>query len=99
MHKTLPLICLLALLLPVSCIPGSPSELTRSLNIALKEKKISAQKMESILEEYQQLKKRDKDIAREYVLKIVSAIEMGADSTHIDVLRRRMVRPPVKVEV
>lgn len=55
--------------------------------------------MENILEEYEQLREKDKGIAREYALKIVSAIEMGADSSHIDVVRRRVVRRPAKVEV
>ena len=55
--------------------------------------------MENILDEYEQLKERDKEVAREYALKIVSAIEMGADSSHIDVVRRHVVRTPAKVDI
>lgn len=99
MFRTLCFICLSAFIFPVACTPGNQSELKQSLNIAVKEKKISPKKMETILEEYEQLKEKDKDIAREYVLKIVSAIELGADSSHIDVLRKRVVQKPAKVEI
>lgn len=99
MFRTLRLICFFALLFPVACTSYKQSELTRSLNVAVKEKKISPEKMEKILEEYEQLKEKDEEIAREYVTKIVSAIEMGADSSHIDVVRRRVVHAGPKVEV
>jgi len=62
------------------------------LSGAVKEKKVTQSKMESILKEYDKLSDEDKSTAREYVDLILSAIEMGGDSTHIDAARKHVLR-------
>ena len=73
-----------------ACVPGGPSDLKKSLAVAVKEKRVSREKMDAILREYEMLLEKNQESARKYVLQIVSAIEMGADSSHIDVVRRQI---------
>jgi hypothetical protein len=82
---------LLILLLLGSCTSASHSELTKALTSAVKEKKISQKKMVSILREYDMLRDDDNKKAREYAVQVLNAIEMGGDSSHIDVVRRQVV--------
>lgn len=80
---------IIVLLLASGCSPTGQSDLSRSLTVAVEEKKISHQAKEQILAEYKLLREEDKAKAREFAAQIVSALEMGADSSHIDVLRKR----------
>jgi predicted solute-binding protein len=89
MRTSLPFVFLLVLAL--GCSKGE-SQLSKALSTAVKEKKVSMKKMESILQEYEKLHDEDKIIAREYLNQILNAIEMGGDSTHIDVVRRQILR-------
>jgi hypothetical protein len=75
-----------------SCTSVSQSELSKALSAAVKENKISQNKMETILKEFETLRDEDKEQAREYAVKVVSALEMGGDSSHLDVVRRQVVR-------
>jgi len=83
--------CILILLVLASCLSNTQSELTKSLSVAVKEKKISAKTREKIILEYDKLRDQDKEKARQYVLQIVSAVEMGGDSTHIEVARKQVL--------
>ena len=91
MSKCIQLI-LVVLLFCGSCTPPGQSKLSKALTAAVKEKKISEKGMETILKEYDYIRKEDRDKAREYVTLVLSAIEMGGDSSHIDVVRQRVVR-------
>lgn len=75
-----------------SCTSKGESELSKALSAAVKENKISVKKKESILKEYDFVREEDRDKAREYVLQVTTAIEMGGDSSHIDVARRQVVK-------
>ena len=82
----------LSVLLSVSaCTTKGSSTLSDALSEAVKEKKISARKMESILSEHERISDQDKLKGREYVNQVVGAIEMGGDSTHIDAARRNVL--------
>lgn len=81
---------MLSLLFSAACTSEGPSALRNSLRDAVQEKRLSADKMEKILQEYEALREKDPEKAREYVLRIVSAIEMGGDSSHIDVVRKQV---------
>lgn len=81
----------LCFLLTTACTPKSQTELSRSLEAAVKDNKISLKKMEKILSEYALLRKEDKEKAGEYVLKILNVIKMGGDSSHIDVVRNQVL--------
>lgn len=48
--------------------------------------------MDAILAEYNNLREDDKKKAQEYVLQVLSAIEMGGDSSHIDAVRRQILK-------
>ena len=48
--------------------------------------------MENVLEEYQKLKDDDRKRASEYALQVLSAIEMGGDSTHIDAATKTVLK-------
>ncbi|MEX2232569.1 MAG: hypothetical protein WD824_10440 [Cyclobacteriaceae bacterium] len=84
-------LCFILLFLLRSCTSASQSELSKALTSAVKEKKISPKKMESILREYDMLRDDDNKKAREYAVQVLNAIEMGGDSSHIDVVRRQVV--------
>ena len=50
--------------------------------------------------EYNTIWDDDKKRAQEYVTQILSAIEMGGDSSHIDAVRRQMLKSrPAKTKV
>ena len=87
------------LLLVSACASKGGSALSEALVRAVKEKKISEKKMENILTEYDKLRDEDKSKARQYVEQVVSAIEMGGDSTHIDVARKFVLRRQGQKEV
>lgn len=67
------------------------SELSKALTGAVNDRKISRKTMDNILKEYELLVDQDRDKAREYVLGIMNAIDMGADSSHLDVVRKQVV--------
>lgn len=73
------------------CSFTGESELSKALSTAVKEKKLSAKKKEYILDEYDRLRDEDRTKAREYSEAVVNAVEMGGDSTHIDVARRQVI--------
>ena len=75
------------LLVFTGCTSKSHSALDKALTAAVKDHKISEKKMQDILKEYEILQDRDDDKAKEYVLKLINTIEMGGDSSHIDVVR------------
>ncbi len=74
------------------CSNGGQSELSRALSSAVKQKKVSQNKMQSVIAEYEKLREEDATSAREYAINILTAIEAGGDSTHIDALRRELFR-------
>ena len=89
---------LLISLLLAGCSKGK-SQLANALAKAVKEKRISGQKMETIMEEYNAIRVEDKVKANAYVKQILSAIDMGGDSTHIDAVRRLAKKSAGKKEV
>lgn len=90
MVKSLSIFFVLLLLLSCACTSKSQSELSKALTVAVKENKISKEKMEDILIEYELLRENEKEKARKYADQIVKALEMGADSSHIDVVRKQV---------
>jgi hypothetical protein len=88
---------IILLVLFAACTPASETALTKALQAAVKDKKVSAQKMERIIREYEVLRKEDKAKSAEYVDKVVSVIEMGGDSSHIDVIRKQFQGGKAKV--
>lgn len=93
--------CLFLILwLSGGCSSGGESRLSKALSLAVKEKKVTQKKLDTILLEYNTLWDDDKKKAREYVTQILNAIEMGGDSSHIDAVRRQMLKSsPVKVKM
>jgi hypothetical protein len=85
------------LLILGSCTPKGQTELSKALQAAVKDNKISARKKEIILSEYAVIRKDDKQKASEYVLKVLNVIKMGGDSSHIDVVRRQVLRTKTNV--
>lgn len=83
---------LIILSVSAGCSSRGKSQLSKGLTLAVKEKKISQTKMEAILTEYNNLREDDKKTAQEYVLQVLSAIEMGGDSSHIDAVRRQILK-------
>ena len=81
------------------CISRGESQLSKALTLAVKERKISQKKLENILIEYDKIRDDDKKKAQEYVELVLSAIEMGGDSSHIDAVRRQVLRKPSKAKV
>ena len=79
-----------------SCSFKGESELSKTLSIAVKEKKLSPRKKDYILDEYDRLRDEDKSKAREYLKAVVNAVEMGGDSTHIDAARRQVINKKVE---
>jgi hypothetical protein len=70
------------------CGSKGESRLSKALSGAVKQKKVSQKKMDSIMKEYDMLLEKDRDVSRKYVDGILNALEMGGDSSHIDVVRR-----------
>lgn len=86
-------LCLLSVLaLAGACFSGGESKLSKALTVAVKEKKISQKKVETILTEYEKIRDDDKKKAQEYVTQVLNAIEMGGDSSHIDAARRQILK-------
>lgn len=83
---------LLVCFLVGACVSKDESKLTKALSGAVKDQKISAEKMERILAEYDKLREEDKKIAHDYASVVLNAIEMGGDSSHIDAARKQMLR-------
>lgn len=83
---------ILSLLVCSGCVSKGTTELKDALTGAVKRHKLSPEKMEHILQEYQTLRKDDRKTARQYAGQIVNAIEMGGDSSHIDVVRRMVLK-------
>ena len=75
-----------------SCTSKGQSRLSKALSAAVKENKISEKQKESILKEYDFVQEEDRGKAREYVVHVINAIEMGGDSSHIDVARKQVVQ-------
>lgn len=99
MLRIITCLCLI-LLLTAGCSSGGESRLSKALNLAVKEKKITREKLEIILVEYNSVWDDDKKKAQEYVTQILSAIEMGGDSSHIDAVRRQVLKSrPAKSKV
>ena len=94
-------LCLLSVLaLAGACFSGGESKLSKALTVAVKEKKISQKKVETILAEYDKIRDDDKKKAQEYVTQVLNAIEMGGDSSHIDAVRRQMLKSrPAKKKI
>ncbi len=84
-------ISLIVILLFAGCSPKGPTDLSRALQAAVKDHKLSVMKMENIISEYNLLQKNDKEKAGEYVVKVLNVIKMGGDSSHIDVIRRQVL--------
>lgn len=75
-----------------ACVSKDESNLSKALTGAVKDQKISAQKMESILAEYGKLREEDKKVAHDYANVVLNAIEMGGDSSHIDAACKQVLR-------
>ena len=90
MARLVSILCIFLFLSPCACTSRSQSKLAKALTVAVKDKKLSKGKMENILREYEMLRENEPEKAREYATQIVNAIEMGADSSHIEVLRRQL---------
>lgn len=88
---------IIILLLFTGCTSKSHSELNKALAAAVKDQKISNNKMRDILQEHEILIDRDDVKAREYGLKLLNVIEMGGDSTHIDLVRKQILRVRIGV--
>lgn len=86
------LLYILILVTSVNCTSKSESQLTKALKGAVKEKKVTEKKMQSILAEYDKLRDEDKSKASEYAEQVLSAIEMGGDSSHIDAARKQVMK-------
>lgn len=82
---------IIILLLFTGCTSKSYSDLNKALAAAVKDQKISNKKMRDILQEHEILIDRDDVKAREYGLKLLNVIEMGGDSTHLDVIRKQIL--------
>src|SRR5688500_13470426 len=82
-----------------ACGTKGESELSKALSGAVKQKKVSQRKMDSIMKEYDMLREKDRDISRKYVEGIFNALEMGGDSSHVDVVRRLVVEEDGKAKV
>ena len=91
MSRIFPPHLLVILLLAGGCNTKSQSELSKALSGAVKEKKLSQKKMENILQEYGKLRDEDREKAREYVLQVLNTIEMGGDSSHLEVVRKQVL--------
>ncbi len=82
---------LIIILTFAGCSPKRPTDLSRALQAAVKDDKLSVKKMENIISEFNLLQKNDKEKSREYVVKVLNVIKMGGDSSHIDVVRRQIL--------
>lgn len=91
MFRSCQMYLLVLLLLLGGCFTKGESELSKALSGAVREKKLSQKMMDNMLGEYNKLVDDDKVKAREYVKQVLNAIEMGADSSHIDVIRHQVV--------
>ena len=90
---------ILITLLFAACSAGH-SELKKSLSSAVKDNKVSALAMEKILEEHEMLREEDRKNARTFADQVITALKMGADSSHLDVIRRRFIKerdPDIRV--
>ena len=85
--------------LTAGCSSRGESKLSKALNLALREKKVTQKKLESIITEYNKIREDDKEKAQEYVTQVLNAIEMGGDSSHIDAARRQILKKPSKAKV
>lgn len=92
------LLGILLTIVSVSCSSSGESELTKALRGAVKEHKLTEKKMQSILTELGQLRDEDKARAREYAEQVLTAIKMGGDSSHIDAVRRQLMKTK-KIEI
>jgi hypothetical protein len=81
------------------CGTQGESDLSKALSDAVRQKKVSQRKMDSIMKEYDMLRDEDMDITRKYVEAILNALKMGGDSSHIDVVRRMLAVEDGKVRV
>ena len=91
MHRSIILLSALLIVIFGSCSSKGESQLSKALSAAVKEHKISPELKTSILKEYDLVRDEDRTKAREYVVQVLNAIEMGGDSSHIDVARRQVV--------
>jgi len=98
MFRSLQIFVLISFCLGSCGSPGT-SKLSDALAKAVKEKKISEKKVESIMKEYELLRDRDKTIARKFADQILTAIQMGGDSSHIDAVRRSVAAKDGKIKV
>jgi hypothetical protein len=84
-------ILLIVLLLTGSCTSPTQSKLSKALVAAVKDQKVSEKKMQDILREEAQLRDEDRVKANDYALKILNVLEMGGDSSHLDVIRKQIL--------
>jgi len=99
MFRSLRIFVIVLLIFPAGCGSGGNSKLSDTLSRAVTEKKISQRKVESIMKEYEMLREKDGEIARKYADQIITAVEMGGDSSHIDAVRRLVAGKNGKVKV
>jgi hypothetical protein len=84
-------ILLIAILLASSCTSQTQSKLSKALAAAVKDEKVSKKKMQDILKEEANLRDEDRVKANDYALKILNVLEMGGDSSHVDVIRKQIM--------
>jgi hypothetical protein len=88
MKNTIKISLLLLVVAVISCRKGEDA-FTRPLDQAIKERKISKQKALQIRQEYAKL---PDTLQNKYVKAVTAILEAGGDSTHVDVVRRRLIR-------
>lgn len=87
-------VCLILVLMAGYGCTKSHSALNKALTAAVKDKKLSEKKMHAILAEHEFMLDGSHEKTGEYVERIVKTIDMGGDSTHIDVVRHQILGKP-----
>jgi hypothetical protein len=73
-----------------ACTSKTQSRLSKALIAAVKDDKISEKQMQDILEEEAKLREENRVKANDYALKILNVLEMGGDSSHLEVVRKQI---------
>ena len=78
------------LLVMLSCSGKSGLELR--LENAVKDRKLSRQKSALILKEYDSISNKDEIKAANYAKRIREILDVGGDSSHVDLVRRQVLK-------
>lgn len=80
---------LIVFLFALGCTAKDP--LAKPLKAALADRKITKNKVSEIQKEYATLNDKDSEKAEEYVKRVTAVIEIGGDSSHIDLVRKQVL--------